>query len=89
MICQTAGSGYTNQESFQSFQQTYGSAIVKFDNYGASEAELHAVMDNNSVWGFFDPLKLQSKVMAHPGLSGAKEIRLRQALLTSDTFAAP
>ena len=49
MICQSAGSGYTNQESFQSFQQTYGSAIVKFDNYGASEAELHAVMDNNSV----------------------------------------
>ena len=51
MICQTVGSSYTNQESFQSFQQTYGSAIVKFDNHGVSEAELHAVMDNNSVWG--------------------------------------
>lgn len=89
MICQTAGSGYTNQESFQSFQQTYGSAIVKFDIYGASEAELHAVMDNNSVWRFFDPLKLQSKVMARPGLSGSKQIQLRNALLTSDTFAAP
>ena len=88
-VAYTVDSGYTDQESFQSFQQTYGSAIVKFDSYGASEAELHAVMDNNSVWGFFDPLKLQSKVMARPGLSGSKQVRLRNAHLTSDTFAAP